>query len=284
MIRTARVSRGRVGPSGPAKGGFTLLELLTVAAIVGILFSLLVPALTASKRRAQGVVCLNNLKHVHLAWAMYAQDNGDILPGVAGGSFPGSDRWVSGWLAMNGSPDNTNTVYLTDREFSQVGPYLRSAAPYRCPADRSTVRIGGRDHPRVRSISMNCWMNYVGSGDIGQDRYRIFRRLTDIVDPPPDKAWVLIDEREDSINDGMFQTNLKDRRSASKIVDYPAAYHGGAAGIIFADGHGEIKRWRDRRTIPQLHANQIIQLGVNSPDNPDVAWLQERSSSPLPVE
>lgn len=284
MIGSENKNLWQVGPPGRARRGFTLIELLAVIGVIAVLFSLLLPALEASKRRAQGVICLNNLKHVHLAWNMYANDNGDILPGVTGGSFTGWDRWVSGWLALNSSSDNTNTLYLTDREYSQVGPYLRSAALFRCPADRSSVRINGRDHARVRSISMNCWMNYVGSADIGQDRYRIFRQTTDIVDPPPDKAWVFIDEREDSINDGMFQTNLKDRRSASKIVDYPAAYHRGAAGIVFADGHAELKRWRDRRTMPQLHANQIIQLGVNSPDNPDVAWLQERSSSPRPIE
>ena len=54
-------------------------------------------------------------------------------------------------------------------------------------------------------------------------------------------AWVLIDEREDSINDGLFQTDLKDRGASARIVDYPASYHGRAAGILFADGHAEMR-------------------------------------------
>jgi prepilin-type processing-associated H-X9-DG protein len=123
-------------------------------------------------------------------------------------------------------------------------------------------------------------MNYIGSVPIGQDEFRVFRKLGDITDPAPARAWVMMDEREDSINDGLFQTNLKGRGKLAKIVDYPASYHNRAAGIAFADGHGQIKRWVDRRTTPELRASQLIQLDVPSPDNPDVAWLQERSSSP----
>ena len=92
-------------------------------------------------------------------------------------------------------------------------------------------------------------------------------------------AWVLMDEREDSINDGLFQTDLKDRGSSARIVDYPAGYHGRAAGILFADGHAEIKRWVDVRTTPPLSPNVLIPLNVASPNNLDVAWLQDRSSS-----
>ena len=126
---------------------------------------------------------------------------------------------------------------------------------------------------------MNCWMNYLFSVDIGQDQYIIFRKYSDIIRPPPAMAWVLIDEREDSINDGLFQTNLKNRGASARIVDYPASYHGRAAGILFADGHAEIKKWLDPRTTPPLNRNGVITLDVLSANNPDVAWLQERSSS-----
>ena len=126
---------------------------------------------------------------------------------------------------------------------------------------------------------MNCWMNYLFDVDIGQDQYIIFRKYTDIQRPSPSMAWVLMDEREDSINDGLFQTDLKDRGASARIVDYPAGYHGRAAGILFADGHAEIKRWVDVRTTPPLSPNVLIPLNVASPNNLDVAWLQDRSSS-----
>ena len=256
-------------------------ELLVVVAIIAVLLALLLPALSGSKAKAQGLYCMKNLKQLQMAWAMYADDHQDFIPGVIGGSTPGSGVWVSGWMDFSSSPDNTNTLYLTDRRFSQMAYYDVPARVYRCPADRSLVSIGGALHPRVRSMSMNCWMNYIGSLPIGQDRYRVFRRTAELIDPPPQRAWVFMDEREDSINDGLFQTDLKGRGKLAKIVDYPASYHNRAAGLSFADGHVQIKRWLDKRTTPELRSSQTIPLGVLSPDNPDVAWLQERSSSPI---
>ena len=63
-----------------------------------------------------------------------------------------------------------------------------------------------------------------------------------------------------------------------KIVDYPASYHNGAGGFSFADGHSEIKKWNDPRTIPALKRGEELALDVPSANNPDVFWMQERST------
>jgi prepilin-type N-terminal cleavage/methylation domain-containing protein/prepilin-type processing-associated H-X9-DG protein len=55
---------------------FTLIELLVVIAIIAILAALLLPALSAAKRKAQQVQCLNNVKQLTLASYMYATDSG----------------------------------------------------------------------------------------------------------------------------------------------------------------------------------------------------------------
>ena len=74
--------------------GFTLIELLVVIAIMGILMSLLFPALSQAKAKAQEARCLNNLKQLGLATIMYAEDHKGLVqidaplePGVTWGSI-----------------------------------------------------------------------------------------------------------------------------------------------------------------------------------------------------
>lgn len=79
---------------------------------------------------------------------------------------------------------------------------------------------------------------------------------------------MLLDEREDSINDGFWVLSMSGYPDPTKtqVIDYPAAYHNGAGGLSFADGHSEIRKWVDPRTKPKFGAISTI----SAPNNRDI--------------
>jgi prepilin-type N-terminal cleavage/methylation domain-containing protein len=265
--------------------GFTLIELLVVIAIIAILASMLLPVLGKAKAKAQAIKCLNNHKQLTLAWRLYADDNDDRIPyayATAGGANA-KYAWVQGILDYSGA-NRSNWDPAQDLEKSPLWKYCGNAAGiWKCPADQSTVKVSGRTMPRVRSMAMNLWVGgnegTDGSWAHGQP-WRVYLKTTDMADPGPSQTFVVLDEREDSINDAFWvidMTGYPDRPQSVLIVDFPASYHNRAGGLSFADGHSEIRRWVDGRTTPTLRKNADI-TGGPSPNNKDIIWLQERST------
>src|SRR5688572_14237309 len=96
--------------------GFTLIELLVVIAIIGILAALLLPVLSRSKSKAEGITCANNMKQLSVAWHLYADDNDDVLVNNHGvpETLAKRDTWANNVQDWVDGDDNTNLVYLSN--------------------------------------------------------------------------------------------------------------------------------------------------------------------------
>lgn len=257
----------------PQRGAFTLVELLVVIAIIAILAALLLPALSRGKQLAQGIQCLSNMRQLTTAWIIYAGEYGDNLAtNVAWAGFQGQEPvdWASGWEDWSdpNDPDNTNALNL-ESPLGQLWPFSQSLGIYKCPADPS---------PLVRSISMNLRMNGSDWADAPIAEFTNPNKLSAIVNPAPANAFVFIDERCDSINDGFFVVEMDFTNEMATLGNIPANYHNGSSAVSFADGHAEIHHWRDPRTEPPLNPYQM-QGGALAPNNPDVAWIQQHCSA-----
>lgn len=253
--------------------------MLVVIAVIGILASLLLPAVSKAKGRARATQCLNNLRQLHLAWSLYASDHDDGLPPnndnePLAGKDADHASWVAGWLRTRDEPgdksDGTNDLLLTGEEYAQfgsIGRYTGKPSLYRCPSDRS-----GRN----RTVAMNLYMN--GNGVWNSSSYMTFRKLGEI--RRPDRTWVFIDEREDSINDGYFAVDMTVDHT---IIDYPAAYHNGSGMLAFGDGHVEKRHWVEPTTVPPLDGGHHLPGGpkFTSPNDRDMKWLADQTTVPI---
>lgn len=248
---------------------FTLVESLIVIAIIAILAALLLPSLSHGKQQAQGMKCLSNLNQMALAWTAYANDFNQDLVINRGDQHLNPDDYYDNWAAGDVSelPDETNAALLSD---SLLGPYVKNVAVEACPADPGNPS----GTPRVRSISMNNYMNGIGIA-IFSNNFVNNTRLSQVTRPA--NSFVFLDENATTINDCYFAVIMTTNYFFIQVLDMPANYHNLAGGFAFADGHGEMKKW----LTALFQKPPLTDTARLAPQNADCIWLMQNTTTPI---
>lgn len=170
--------------------GFTLIELLVVMAVIGILVSLLLPAVSRTRNRAGEVTDLNNLKQQTSAIMMYAADNGDVIP------WPNWDDGQSdraGWLYK------ADLTLLPPAEFKvQTGLFwsvMRNPKVYFCPMDNPAGALFRQRPEQISSYAMN-------GAVVGYDRALETPVKLQLMGPDDCAFWETDETHPDYFNDG----------------------------------------------------------------------------------
>jgi prepilin-type N-terminal cleavage/methylation domain-containing protein len=118
--------------------GFTLIELLVVIAIIGILASMLLPALGRGKEKGGMVQCLNNLHQMGLAIGLYTQDHHGHFPlGSVTELYADSPTEKNTRPALGGNdPAPERMACFPTAKARPLYPFVKPSEVYHCPADK----------------------------------------------------------------------------------------------------------------------------------------------------
>ena len=260
------VRRGRPNRCRPAPPrGFTLVELLVVIGIIALLISILLPALGKAREQGNAIKCLSNMRQIATALVVYCGQNRDCLPTPAegGDGSPPAQNGISDWVYW---VPKTGAAPWNDVNQSILTPYLGSngrfpVAIMTCAsdtlADHQTV-YGGRP-PYPFSYSMNAWCAGANSRNTAANIVPALKKVSQIR-AQVRKIW-LIDESENTINDGMFAPEagsadaVAERHDGRKKRDGTDATRtaNGRGNVAYVDGHAEYTSREDVHKIENYH-------------------------------
>jgi len=223
----------RSSPRSAVNRAFTLIELLTVIAIVAILVAILIPTIGHMRESARSALCVQNLKSIGTAFQLYAADNHGLYPALRWRA-DASDPDKAGDPRYNPTHKNWQ-VELTpyqSRAVATLGKLDSGADSYVfCPEFVARYK----DDPRWKSTVSTC-AGYGMNANIGIAGVYDLRFRRDLIVHP--SRTILVGDSDDYHID----ITSKFTPSASKLGGYGSGdpvRHGGGANYLFADGHVE---------------------------------------------
>jgi prepilin-type N-terminal cleavage/methylation domain-containing protein/prepilin-type processing-associated H-X9-DG protein len=250
--RKARVESNTNSSPRPATA-FTLMELLVVISIIAILAALLLPVLSAAKKRAAQASCINNLKQLGLGMQMYVDDNRDTFPGMASQH---SGFQTSDWIYWR-----TNLTY-PQVEKSPIVTTLANASSklFRCPLDtddsQRIAEVVDNNGPYLYSYSLTSY-ELTSTVDASGNSHSVNPGMSSnfangenlpftlaAVRNPGSKIMLAEEVASDSNSDNPTHVHvINDGRWIPANGDPLTARHGGKGDVTFADLHVEPETW-----------------------------------------
>ena len=228
--------------------GFTLIELLVVIAIIAILAGMLLPALSKAKQQGTGARCVSNQKQLVLGWTLYCDDyEGKMLP-YSGVLIPSLNQK----LDLNGGglwpheaavkvTETGSAKYLAEviakMRLSPLMGNLQTPEVMHCPGDMRYK------HPPASAGWAYDSYSRVGSAN-GEDSSHSVTKMTEVSEPT--KMYLFI---EDGDSRGYNMGSWIMDPDTPAAIDNLAIYHNDKGTLGFADGHSEMHKWKDAKTL-----------------------------------
>jgi prepilin-type N-terminal cleavage/methylation domain-containing protein/prepilin-type processing-associated H-X9-DG protein len=247
---------------------FTLIELLVVMAIIAILASLLLPALSKAKSMAQRTSCMNKLRQWGLAQTMYYQENNDLLPRESAGTGGTS---INTWAQIR-DPENAAVWYNALPNGMNLKPASYFATRKSAFYDRGSLfHCPTVEFPKDAVIGNNAYFSIAMNSKLTGSSGRA--SVADIKEPQ--STVFFLENRltgEPKIDAAQSDSDLGQPSAfASRFV----ARHSAMGNLTFVDGHAEA-----------LKGNKVVEtkIGPNKGKailpQTSVIWTPDPASTP----
>jgi len=229
-----------LSPNCHAQSGITLVELLTVIAIIGVLSGTLLPALSRARERAQWTSCVNNLRQIGVAFDLYLLENSGVYPAAQDPVSTDPPYWL--WMGRGWR-----------RLLSEYIPGDKARpGVYHCPSD---IRQKTVDVYEYTSYAYSMAF-YHSSEQIDQMTAPAYTYDPALVTKTVPQHNAAVRHPSKKVLVGEWYAN-----HAAFANDQGWFDEGGARNFLFADGHVEYVKAEDIRPANDGRPNPCLSVG-----------------------